>query len=66
MRKLIASFRGKLSDRKGVSAAEYAILAVGVVIVVGGAVAAFGTDLTAAFNAIGTEISAQQSTLQSR
>ncbi len=60
MLKFLTAFRGKLSDRKGVSAAEYAILAVGVVIVVGGAVAAFQGSLTSAFERIGSEIENQQ------
>jgi pilus assembly protein Flp/PilA len=64
MRKFIASFRSKLEDRKGVSAAEYAILAVGVVIVVGGAVAAFGPQLEAAFTNIGVVISSTQGVVE--
>lgn len=56
IRNFLASIRGASSDRKGVTAAEYAILAVGVIIVVGGAVATFGTELTAAFTRIGTEL----------
>lgn len=35
--KILKAFAGGLADRRGVSAAEYAILAVGIVIVVGGA-----------------------------
>lgn len=66
MRNFLASFRSKLSDRKGVSAAEYAILAVGIVIVVGAAVAAFGPELTEAFTAIGNQISATQGSISSR
>lgn len=63
MRNFLASFRGKLSDRKGVSAAEYAILAVGIVIVVGAAVTLFGPSLSAAFTGIGTQISTTQGTI---
>ena len=55
--------RSALRNRKGVSAAEYAILAVGVVIVVGGAVGAFGGSLADAFTSIGTTIADQQSSL---
>lgn len=66
MRNFIASIRAKITDRKGVSAAEYAILAVGVVIVVGGAVLAFGDDLETAFEAIGTEITSQQGSVRAR
>jgi pilus assembly protein Flp/PilA len=53
---LLASFRGAAADRKGVTAAEYAFLAVGVIIVVGAAVATFGTSLTTAFTRVGTEV----------
>lgn len=63
MRNFLASFRGKLSDRKGVSAAEYAILAVGIVIVVGAAVTLFGPSLNDAFTGIGTQISTTQGTI---
>ncbi|NKE46207.1 Flp family type IVb pilin [Roseomonas frigidaquae] len=45
-----------LRSTKAVSAAEYAILAVGIVIVVGGAAAALGPNLETAFQAIGTKI----------
>jgi Flp pilus assembly pilin Flp len=34
-------FAGRLDDERGVTSAEYAILAVGVVLVVGGAIMAF-------------------------
>jgi Flp pilus assembly pilin Flp len=43
-------------NRKGVTAAEYAILAVGIVIVVGAAATAFETTLKEAFSNIGTKI----------
>ncbi len=66
IRKFLASLRGAASDRKGVTAAEYAILAVGVVIVVGGAVLAFRGQLNTAFSNIGTQISAQQTSIQGR
>ncbi len=56
IRKFLASFRSAASDRKGVSAAEYAILAVAIVIIVGAAVLQFGTVLNSAFGRIGTEI----------
>jgi Flp pilus assembly pilin Flp len=64
IRKFLASLRGAVSDRKGVTAAEYAILAVGVVIVVGGAVAAFRGTLTDAFTGIGTQVTSTQTSLQ--
>ncbi len=60
IRKFLASIRSAASDKKGVTAAEYAILAVGIVIVVGGAVLAFQGSLQNAFTAIGTQISSTQ------
>lgn len=48
-----------LRSTKAVSAAEYAILAVGIVVVVGGAAAAFGPAISGAFTAIGTKITAE-------
>lgn len=51
------------ANRRGVTAAEYAILAVGVVIMVGAAVAAFGPSLRDAFTLLGTEIDAVQTTV---
>ena len=64
IRKFLASLRGAASDKKGVTAAEYAILAVGIVIVVGGAVMAFEGTLSQAFSNIGTQILNQHSSLQ--
>lgn len=40
--KFLSTIIARLGDRRGVTAVEYAILAVGVVIVVGSAVVAFG------------------------
>ncbi len=60
IRKFLASIRGTASDRKGVTAAEYAILAVGVVIIVGSAVTLFAPQLTAAFSEVGNQITTQQ------
>ena len=51
-REFRALLRGALADRKGVTAAEYAILAVGIVILVGAAVAAFAPGLTRSFRNI--------------
>ena len=65
IRKFLASLRGAASDRKGVTAAEYAILAVGVVIVVGGAVLSFKPYLENAFDEIGKQIQSQQSSISS-
>ncbi|MBR0680614.1 Flp family type IVb pilin [Roseomonas eburnea] len=64
IRNFLASFRAAASDKKGVTAAEYAILAVGIVIVVGGAVMAFEGTLSSAFSNIGTQILNQQGSLQ--
>jgi pilus assembly protein Flp/PilA len=66
IRKFLASIRGAASDRKGVTAAEYAILAVGVVIVVGGAVLAFAPGLQQAFTAIGDQITTTQGSISAR
>jgi len=52
---------GRLRDRRGVIAAEYAILAVGIVIVVGGAVLAF--DIQNPLRIAGSELLAGQSSL---
>ncbi|MBX9697820.1 MAG: Flp family type IVb pilin [Acetobacteraceae bacterium] len=52
--------RAVAGNRKGVTAAEYAILAVGVVIIVGAAATAFGPSLKSAFENVGTQITAQQ------
>jgi pilus assembly protein Flp/PilA len=66
IRKFLASILGAASDKKGVTAAEYAILAVGVVIVVGGAVLAFAPALQTAFTGIGTQITSTQSSIVGR
>ena len=52
-----------VADRKGVTAAEYAILAVGIVIIVGSAVVAFGPTLSTAFQAVSTQIGTTQSSI---
>jgi Flp pilus assembly pilin Flp len=49
---------GAVMDRKGVSAAEYAVLAVGIVVLVGGAVTLFKDDFNAVFTTIGTKLEA--------
>lgn len=59
LRRAIAAIR----STKAVSAAEYAILAVGIVIVVAGAATAFGPQLRTAFTGIGTAITTQQGTV---
>lgn len=50
------------TDHKGVSAAEYAILAVGIVVVVGGAATALKGPLANAFTNIGTSVTTVQGT----
>jgi Flp pilus assembly pilin Flp len=50
-------------DTRGVTAAEYAILAVGVVIMVGGAVLGFSPYLVNAFSDAGTAITSTQASL---
>lgn len=50
-------------DRRGVTAAEYAILAVGIVIIVGSAVVAFGPTLSAAFQAVTNQIGTTQNSI---
>jgi Flp pilus assembly pilin Flp len=52
-----------LRSTKAVSAAEYAILAVGIVIVVGAAATAFGPAIKTAFTGIGTQITATQGSM---
>ena len=64
IRNFLTAVRNALSDKKGVTAAEYAILAVGIVIVVGGAVLAFKDPLSTAFAAIGTQITSTQRSIQ--
>jgi hypothetical protein len=43
-RKILRGLTRRLGGKRGVTSAEYAILAVGVVIVVGGAIRAFSLD----------------------
>lgn len=49
------------TDRKGVTAAEYAILAVGIAITIGAAGATLRTPLVNAFSSVGLQITSQQS-----
>lgn len=49
-----------LRSTKAVSAAEYAILAVGIVVIVGGAATAFRQPLADAFAAIGSKVTDTQ------
>jgi len=66
LRTIFDSARRVATDRKGVTAAEYAILAVGIVIIVGAAAVAFQGPLQNAFTSIGTQISTTQSSISSR
>lgn len=52
IRQLLTAAVATLQDRKGVTAAEYAVLAVGIVVVVGVAATSLGTELTTKFAAI--------------
>ena len=61
---MIRSGLRALRSTKAVSAAEYAILAVGIVVVVGGAVTAFRTPLANAFTEIGTRVTGVQTAQQ--
>jgi Flp pilus assembly pilin Flp len=49
MRATIAFLSSRLRDRKGITAAEYAVLAVAVVVAIGAAITSFGPLLTAQF-----------------
>jgi Flp pilus assembly pilin Flp len=63
---MLRTFAGRavavLTSRKGVSAAEYAILAVGIIVAVGAAVASFQGELTGIFADISDKITAAKST----
>lgn len=59
MRKLIQSL---LRDERGVSALEYAILAGMIVVVVGGALGAFGDTLGEAFSTLGGKVTSAVTT----
>lgn len=61
VQKIWGVLRQGWGDRKGVSSAEYAILAVGVVIVVGGAILVF--DINNPMNYAGQTILSGQSSL---
>jgi pilus assembly protein Flp/PilA len=56
IRKFLASAFAATTDRKGVTAAEYAVLAVGIVLVVAVAAATFGTQLSTTFGALTTAV----------
>jgi pilus assembly protein Flp/PilA len=52
IRTLIATATAALKDRKGVTAAEYAVLATGIVVVVAGAASGLGTRITGVFSGL--------------
>jgi len=56
LRYIVRRAAGAAMDRKGVTAAEYAILAVGVVIIVAGGIATFGGSIGKAFQTIDSKI----------
>lgn len=64
-RRFLAEFAGGLVDRRGVSGAEYAILAVAIVIVVGFAAATLGSPTKNALVRVGTTIAQTQASLSS-
>jgi Flp pilus assembly pilin Flp len=53
LKNVFSAVKGALADRKGVTAAEYAVLATGIVLVVGIAASALGTRLSGIFATIG-------------
>jgi pilus assembly protein Flp/PilA len=57
IRKFLASVSVAATDRKGVTAAEYAVLAVGIVLVVAIAAATFGTALSGTFSSLTSAVS---------
>lgn len=61
IRNIFHSARAAAADRKGVTAAEYAILAVGIVIIVGAGVTTFSGQMTGLFTSLGTNITSAQS-----
>lgn len=63
MSRFVVAARQLMARREGVSAAEYAILAVGVVIVVGAAVLTLADPQSNAFVILGDTILSEQSSL---
>ena len=60
---ICSGFGHAVRDRRGVSASEYALLAVGIVIVVGAAVVTLGDPTRGAFAIMGNAISSTQTSL---
>jgi Flp pilus assembly pilin Flp len=50
--------RATLQNRSGVSSIEYGVLAIGIIAAITAAMAAFKTDIVAAFNELGSAITA--------
>lgn len=65
MRTMVPEWLGRaaLYDRRGVAAAEYAVLAVCVVVVVAGGVVLLGDPVNGAFGRVGTSITSAVSSL---
>ncbi len=63
---LPADVRRAVCDRHGVFAAEYAVLAVGVVVVVASALVGFRGTMLNAVNGVGSAIQTTQSSIASR
>ena len=63
VRRLTAQIAGLLRDRAGVTAAEYAILAVGIVIVIGATVVVVGDPLSGALGRAGQALLDGQASL---
>ena len=66
LRRLWVAARAAAAGRAGVTAAEYAILAVGIVIVVGAAVLVLGDPLTGALGRAGQALLDGQSSLNTQ
>jgi len=65
IRNILRATRSVAADRKGVTAAEYAILAVGIVIIVGAGVTAFSGPMSGLFTNLGTQITTAQTAASS-
>lgn len=64
LRTVFQTLRAAIADRRGVTAAEYAILAVGVVIIVGTAASTLGPKVQGAFTNVGNAIDTGTKTSQ--
>lgn len=66
MRTFLHRLTRALSCRRGVFAAEYAVLAVGVIVVVASAAVGFSGTLTNAMSNVGTNVRSTQTSLAAR